>query len=382
MVKLFLTGYPIPISKTEEILDYIKRDENVSSLWMPHSGRTDFAIQLQSKAGLFNKEWGGREFLVLDVSLDSPYLETRFEEIKARVKSIVAGGKKATVILDSFSLEKAAFIKYVFALRHDLPLGAINFLSLAFESEFFARRTQKTDMSLIYNTLVKVPYYTEEEAINWLTYEAPQESSPRSGDVNKQIYDYCGGVFGLLMNLARTVIQVGSINTALQGEQMKNTLEHLWGRFSERERLILKAIATEQRIPPYTFELAYMKEHRLITSDNKLIGTWVKGLTEKSAPIEIEVQKDSLIWNGVNLLDLFTPTEQGIIIELTKKNELSREELSKLLWGSQSQEKYSDWAIDQTISRMRKKLVMAGISEEKFRTVKGKGLKLEGVIVK
>lgn len=51
---------------------------------------------------------------------------------------------------------------------------------------------------------------------------------------------------------------------------------------------------------------------------------------------------------------------------------VNRDSVAEVLWKSRSIEKYSDWAIDQTISRLRKKLPQT-IS---IKTIKGRGFKL------
>jgi len=70
------------------------------------------------------------------------------------------------------------------------------------------------------------------------------------------------------------------------------------------------------------------------------------------------------------------PTAQEInILEYFYKLEnkpISRDDLAKILWGKSWQEKYSDWAMDKAISRLRKK--MKG-SEFKIITVKNLGYK-------
>ena len=61
---------------------------------------------------------------------------------------------------------------------------------------------------------------------------------------------------------------------------------------------------------------------------------------------------------------------------LTDQNRLrSREDIGKVMWGEESYEKYSDWAIDQVMSKIRKKLKTLGTST-KLVTIRGRGYKL------
>ena len=51
------------------------------------------------------------------------------------------------------------------------------------------------------------------------------------------------------------------------------------------------------------------------------------------------------------------------------------DEIGEALWGKDSYDKYSDWAIDQLISKLRKKLETLGFKNV-LKTVRGKGYKL------
>lgn len=55
---------------------------------------------------------------------------------------------------------------------------------------------------------------------------------------------------------------------------------------------------------------------------------------------------------------------------------ISRELLSEVLWGKNI-EKYSDWAIDQAISRLRSKLKDNGYQPKHIKTLKGRGFRYE-----
>jgi DNA-binding response OmpR family regulator len=56
---------------------------------------------------------------------------------------------------------------------------------------------------------------------------------------------------------------------------------------------------------------------------------------------------------------------------------VSRDEIGQALW-SDNQEDYSDWAIDQLIARIRKRLKELSLSPKMVRVVRGKGYILKG----
>ena len=67
---------------------------------------------------------------------------------------------------------------------------------------------------------------------------------------------------------------------------------------------------------------------------------------------------------------------ENIIFNLLLKNRgfiVEKETLGKALWGESNHDKYSDWAIDQTIKRLRTKLSKLN-PDTKIETKRGRGI--------
>lgn len=94
------------------------------------------------------------------------------------------------------------------------------------------------------------------------------------------------------------------------------------------------------------------KRNRTI-SDNKNIGK--------------EITKDDI---------KLTERERSIYATLLKKDFISREELSHIVWGEDANTKSNPDAIDQIISRLRRKFVQAGYGKEYIKVKKGEGIVL------
>lgn len=86
----------------------------------------------------------------------------------------------------------------------------------------------------------------------------------------------------------------------------------------------------------------------------------------------------TLLWDGKPIEEKFTPQEYEVLLYLMKEpNKLrNRDEIGEVLWGKDSYDKYSDWAIDQLVSKLRKKLDKLGISKKTLTTIRGRGYKL------
>lgn len=80
--------------------------------------------------------------------------------------------------------------------------------------------------------------------------------------------------------------------------------------------------------------------------------------------------------SGLPIEEKFTRQEYELVSFLLKNQGklVSRETISEILWGSESYDKYSDWAIDQIMSKIRKKLKSLS-SRVNLVTVRGRGYK-------
>jgi len=86
---------------------------------------------------------------------------------------------------------------------------------------------------------------------------------------------------------------------------------------------------------------------------------------------------DKIYLNNEEITQVFSPTEQKILKSLIKSSTkfLSREKIAKIIWEDQWLNSYSEWAIDKTISRLRKKFQKIWLGEA-IKTLKKRGIKL------
>lgn len=89
-------------------------------------------------------------------------------------------------------------------------------------------------------------------------------------------------------------------------------------------------------------------------------------------------KKESLMLGAIDLSKKFAPLELKILIYLYehKNAVVKREKIADLIWGKEEDEKYSDWAIDKLISRLRARLAQY-TSLYRLVTKKGRGFVLE-----
>lgn len=121
----------------------------------------------------------------------------------------------------------------------------------------------------------------------------------------------------------------------------------------------------------------------------KLSGLYIKDIsTNKYKPLNplfqffIDFYEIATAENAISSDKQYVKTQingqQILIFNLLEDalgNVVSRESIAKLLWGDDWEAKYSDWAIDQAIARLRSKLEDMRFNKS-IKTVKGKGFML------
>ncbi|HUW22356.1 MAG TPA: winged helix-turn-helix domain-containing protein [Candidatus Bathyarchaeia archaeon] len=99
--------------------------------------------------------------------------------------------------------------------------------------------------------------------------------------------------------------------------------------------------------------------------------------TNQIGELSYDAKSGALSFRGQSIEEKFSCQEYEVLIFLLKeRNKLcSRDEISKVLWGKDSYEKYSDWAIDQLMSKLRKKIAALRVKNGRLITVRGRGYK-------
>ncbi|MDP2861148.1 MAG: winged helix-turn-helix domain-containing protein, partial [bacterium] len=99
----------------------------------------------------------------------------------------------------------------------------------------------------------------------------------------------------------------------------------------------------------------------------------------KVEPLNIDKTKKQVCAGSINLSNVLTKQEERTLYQLIqdKGKLLTRDKIADAVCGKNALDKYSSWAIDQTVSRLRKKLVKLGYLKDIIKTYKGKGYRLE-----
>lgn len=239
----------------------------------------------------------------------------------------------------SFSQEIDLFLTKL--AKEDLvnPIKALWSIDTAFYRQF----TPGSSSSLLRQNIFLFPTFDEEETVHSLKRRAELKGRKLPTLIQKNALILTGGIASLFHPLT---------NIDYSSKQTEEVRQLLF-----QDPAVIKA-------------LNEIKRESLIVPDlaAKLAG---------KAALEIidSFSQEASPHNGISLLA--NPTAQEINLLTAFQNKvnqpLSREEIAEILWGKNWQNKYSDWAIDKAISRLRKQIKSP---EYRIITVKNLGYQL------
>jgi len=388
-----ITYAQIDSAKFEEILRLALNYENATTLWLPGAGRTGLGYRLKNKIA-FPKDYLEKAknhlFIILDCALDTKILEehlnVELEEyaeqrgIMKKISLLINKGKKIVFVIDNFTFNNLETLKYILSLRQ-ISMTDIKYIFLGLESLFNAKRQTSSDISIVFHNFIKVPYLDINDSFQWLDLCSGILQVPLNQEVKQKLYEYCGGIIGLLKNAVRAYKRYGDIEQALVSEELLSSSKNIWQQFSKEEQYVLKNLFISRKYQATSKEFIYLKEHKLIADDNKVNGSWIKALIGIKDIVELRVKGGVISYMGVDLDEILTPREKKVILTLSSQKSYSadRELLGKSIWDNEYSSKYSDWAIDQIFSRLRRKLIKIGMPGDIIKTLKGRGFKLQNV---
>ena len=222
-------------------------------------------------------------------------------------------------------------------------------------------------------------------------------------EVKKKIFEISGGHPGYMRALSRvyfdndkdmSVFDEDKIEKLADYNPVRARSEKLWTRLLDEYKEFLIKFINNPHVKT-NHKSKYLENTGVILTKNgeprlfspllqHFIQSRLKFKPTKEVPVKkgiyIEPKTKTVYVDGKPLSKEPTNNEYKILKLLYKNkgNIVSREGLSEVLWGRNAIEKYSDWAIDRTISRIRKKIGDSASNPRFIQTIKGRGLRLLG----
>jgi DNA-binding winged helix-turn-helix (wHTH) protein len=402
----------------ETILPKLLAGENLSILWTPHSGRRKAMTYLVKNAVLLGFKALGRYKMVYvdgeELTEETPQAYFRlllgclakkeiaplsadcFPLLKKKVKEIVDNGYHLVFILGRFNelnLPRTVFdnlkniwqldkqqIHFIFALNKNV-----------FSSDNFDKYGQLRE--LLTQNLIFFPIFAEKDnqlAADSLCQKYCYRISPSQKSVAKKI---AGGHPSLLKACLRILSSSAHLSAKetvdffLKQWEIKTILQDIWNFLELEERNFLVQLALEaetnpKKIPERLLRLRLVSFGKNQKSEffSPLFKAFVMNQKLDAPAIAIDEQTGEILVNGLPPKEKIGLQEYRLLVEFLKNPDkvISRDDIALVLWDKETDEKYSDWAIDQVISQLRTKLEKLGISSAKLQTIRNRGYRWVG----
>lgn len=446
--------YPVTPQTLENyarlVFEPIKRGENVTTIWVPMSGRRTWTKFVISNIDLFKRVLPDPEkYLLVYVDPLDLTEESLLGYIRLMAISFINVCQQNRRLASSFEKDKAFFkdesIKYARLLEKlrelvkkaiDNGLEVVFFLG-EFDELFFANkilnnnlkslwsflspslhfvflmRENIVDSSLIkkfyelaetvLQNIVFVPLLTAKDVDHLISLNEKAIGVVFSPQEKKAMVQVCGPHPFLLKTACRAAAkikgrkkQVNELERILAGNyELRSASSVIWEVLTEKEKEFVSSVV-HSRVSEIPFERESLKILGLIREEkgrvvvfNKLLTDYIQAggskkrmpspsLTEKNGQeFSIEEETEIVLLNGKPIEEYLSRQEDNVLTMLIKKKGrlCTRDDIGGALWGEDSYEKYSDWAIDQLISKLRKKLKQLGVKDG-LKTIRGRGYKL------
>lgn len=238
--------------------------------------------------------------------------------------------------------------------------------------------SQKT---AILQNIIYYPLYDLKDVEQFINYLSRKWNLTISRKMIKAIIQECGSHFLLIKEAVRFLRDnpKASIQEIFDHEQMKIRLSWIYNTFTEGEKEILKKTAfgktnfnkQELQIVSYLQNLSILNKSNQNTIP--LFNKYLQRITHQKS--RLTANNGEIFLNNFPIKIFFSRQEFRVLQGLLKRQGelLTRDEIASLMWLIDTDKNYSDWAIDQLIKRLRKKITKIYISPKSLKTIRGQG---------
>jgi len=395
--------------------------ENITAVWAPGGGRRKAMVYLARNASSLGFNQLGRYqifyidhndligeepkdyYLLLLKNLhpnnslvNSQDQETTFSLLKERVQGLVKKGYHLILILGQFDvLEFPGFFFNNLRLLHQIDKTKVHFVFATDRDIFQPESLKKYDdlAEILCQNIIYFPIYSRKDALFIAHYLNQKYHYQLSTHDQEIVVDLCGGhplLIRTCLGILRKEPEIDRNKLAekiSQKLEIRLILENIWRALDEKEKIFINLVGhgiTSQKEKPSGYllgtGLVSLGQDQKFQLFSPLFLAFIKTQKNNLPRLNLDPDNQEILINGQPLQEGLSLQEHHLLNAFLKKPQtiISRDEISTVLWGKKSDEKYSEWAIDQAISQLRKKLTKMNISPQNLQTIRGRGYRWIG----
>jgi hypothetical protein len=232
----------------------------------------------------------------------------------------------------------------------------------------------------ILQNVIYVPIRQGDDMEYTVDFFAKRDNLTIDQNMKEVMYEVCGGHPYMLKIAVRTFRNQGPFNSTdefkfalLHSYELHSAAKGIFNPRTESEQESLKKIAAGKKLSPEDIlSLKDLKKLGIITENeqkeyhifsevfsNFLLEFDIEEQDKDTGKrIDLDQSTGAIRFNNKPVDEHFTRQEYSILVLFLQKPDsvLTRDDIGAVLWGEDNYQKYSDWAIDQLMSKLRKRL--------------------------
>jgi len=333
-----------------------------------------------------------RKRILLPMSLGHQPLE----DLKVNLKLLTDNGYYIIFILNDFEFTLQLSLSIYLNLESIMSINKsqITYLFLSAKNLLDSEILNKLS-NLKYAVTQHINYYPllNYENSKYIIQQTAMQLGVKLADkYTKLLYKICGG-HPQLLKYATYIIHDNIDRYRNSEEKLKDLLifhgqlqiicDDIWNNLLAKEQKILfNVVKTGYMLDSKSENSKYLKELGIVEHEtnkkHRVFSDIFHQYVKTKIPLEKLVYDTSTdqIYYGLNPCSKeFTLQEYRLLIHFIKHegSVVSRDDLAKILWGEDSYDKYSNYAIDKNLSIIRKKLNQIGYPSGNLKTLKKRG---------
>ena len=296
--------------------------------------------------------------------------------------------KTCLIILDADQLldEKVSLLSYLDKLYHDNQ--SINILYLFQKNITHPRLTKYLSPYTSLYQNISLFRFQKAEMSHFIKFISTSFAVKLTGDLEKAILDKCGPSPWLIKECVRYYYQSKDSVDLFNHDSLNLKLNILWQELGRDEKKVIDKVLKKESVPEgsereglnYLIKTGLLiKKYKKIILTIPLFANFCKKLIQEKNKIGVNQQGQVMAGNVI--IEGFFSRREKRVIKLLLQNQggvVRRDTLGKAVWQTEVDDKYTDWALDQIIKRLRNKLEKLGLDRHFIKTVKNQGYLLNG----
>jgi len=232
------------------------------------------------------------------------------------------------------------------------------------------------------------PYYLKEDSKIFITQLEQRFNIKVPNNISDLILDRCGGYFWLIKQAVRQFSKEKNQKNIFTNEDMSFRLRVIADEFEPEETDLLEKIikkdfdfsSVEKDILSFFVKNRFLyKQGRQYLFSIPILKDYLSEQLSQKTQLKINERKQIVI-NDVIADGYFSKKEKKVICSFIENINkiIKREDIAKVIWGSNYQDVYTDWALDQLIRRLRNKFIKLGLRPKLIKTIKNQGYIFNG----